>query len=787
MALSLRALAFLMLVPSVAASATDLARAELKITRFLADSRVDVADGNSQATLARGETFSDWTLVEVIAGGEPYAIFENFRQRDGRIVFVDTNGVRLVLAKTSEASTVDRRTLYLGRTREQVLAADVDLLANDILGRGEDPSYEEVAGVFPPIRNVREGTFNFVGTPQTSQKIGFNYGGRTSYFDPAVYDDSIRRARELGRVRHGLVGGYLPVLRFVYPDTSSAWTELIAFAPFRIENGNSRVQPVWYRVSRIEDGQLRWMHHIDTYPLFPPRKADDTRAFYAQLAELKGEWDRELSPAMQIEIPDVRLANMARHSLIRAMMTRVGDAPHYGAVDKNYGGSEHDGFPDTFNVDTSTLIDWGLLDRAGRYIDNYFTDSVRDDGSILYRGPETGQFGRMLAVLAQYANAGGSAERLLRHRKRIEAIANLLLGLRSEALTRSRSDPAYGMISGWSEADSAIDPDPRRYMQPYLSNSTEAARGLRDLGRVWESIGAGTGNAELSATGRRWIREAAAIGKDVATAIDRSMLDSNGQRVLPAIAGVEQPFHLVVQRDRLDPQHRSYRAYAEMMHSGSLSVQQVRSIVEYRANHRDVLLGIPTAYGYDTREMAGFLLYGHVFGLIQHDRVREALLAIYSNSAHQYTRGMWMAPETRRPLQEDAAPYCVPAQLTTPMFTRWMLVFEDPQSDILWLAKVTPRRWLERGKRISVTDATTKWGRIDFSIHSIDRNRTSAHIRFPVGGVDAQTRLRLRLPGSSRIRTVTLNGKRWTQFDAVGEYIAIPARTAGEIDIDVRH
>jgi hypothetical protein len=782
--------ALAMLVMSVVGVAAQTnADSRLKVIRFYDDARIEIASASLRATLARGDTLGALTLVEVIDGAEPFAVLEDFRERDGRIVFVDAKGVRLDLAKTSEASTVDPRTLYRGRTRDQVMASDIDLLANEILAQGGDPSYEEIAAVFPPIQKVRDGTFNFIGTPMTSEKVGFSYGGRTSYFDPAVYDDAIPRAREQGRVRHGLVGGYLPILRFVYPDTPDSWTELLAFAPFRLVNGNTRMQPVWYRVSRIENGRLQWMRHIDTYQLFPPREADDAHLFYAELAQAKREWDEQLAPAMQIDIPDARLTDMSRHSLIRAMMTRVGNAPHYGAVDKNYGGNEHDGFPDTFNVDTTTMIEWGLLERAGGYIDNYFSEYVRDDGAILYRGPETGQFGRMLTVLAHYANAGGSSERLLRHRKRVDAIANLLLGMRTKALSLPVGDPAYGMIAGWSEADSALDPDPPRYMQPYLSNSTEAARGWRDLGRVWESIGIRTGNAELTASGQQWLREAAALSRDIATAIERSLLDVKGRRVLPAIAGVQLPFHLAVQNDRLDPQHRSYRAYAEMMHSGSLSADVVRSIVDYRANHRDILLGIPTAYGYGSREVAGFLLYGHVYGLIQHDAIREALLAIYSNMAHQYTRGMWMAPETRRPLlNEDAAPYCVPAQLTTPLFARWLLVFENPEADVLWLAKAAPRDWFEHGKRIGVTGAATKWGRIDFSIESkLSDKAISARIVFPPGGLQAQTRLRLRAPSSKRIKSVTVNGERWKQFDAADEYIAIPARTIGVVNVTARY
>lgn len=782
------ALALVLLAMSIANVA--FAQAEPpRIKRFTSDSAVELSSGTSTTPVKRGERFGPWTLMEVVQGERPYAILEDFQRQDGRILFVDGTGVRLELAKSLEPSNVDSKSLYLGLSRAQIEASETDILAERILVASGDPDFNTVASVFPPLQNIASGTFTFIGTPDTSEKIGFAYGGRTSYFDPAVYEPSIRRIRDARTVSHGLVGGYLPVLRFVYPDADGSWTELLAFAPFRIINDNTRVQAVWYRVTRVERGGVAWSRYIDSYQLFPPRAADDARTFYSDLAMLKARWDDLLQPGMQIDIPDARLSNLTRHSLIRAMMTRVGDAPKYGAVDKNYGGNEHDGFPDTFTVDTAAMIEWGLLERAGRYIDNYFGAYVRDDGSILYRGPETGQFGRMLTVLAQYANAGGSRDLLLRHRKRIDAITQVLLAMRARALTLPAADPAYGMLAGWSEADSALDPEPARYMQPYFSNSTEAARGFRDLGKVWETIGVQNGDESLVAWGRKLIDEARALRHDIDTSIGKSTLGIDGRSVLPAIAGVAEPFHVVVQRDRLDPQHRSYRAYMEMMHSGSLPAGKVRNIVDYRANHRDVLLGIPTAYGFGTREVAGFLLYGHVYGLIQHDMIREALLATYSDVAHQYTRGMWTAPETRRPLlEEDAAPYCSPAQLVAPLLIRWLLIFEDPESDILWLGKGMPREWLEHGKRASVTGATTKWGRIGFSITStLQRRSISAHIDLPANGLNAETRLRLRVPDATPIKSVTLNGRRWTQFEAAGEYVVIPARTGGPIDINVRY
>jgi len=213
----------------------------------------------------------------------------------------------------------------------------------------------------------------------------------------------------------------------------------------------------------------------------------------------------------------------------------------------------------------------------------------------------------MLTVVAQVVNYGGDPETVLKHRKRIEAVANLLLMLRKRAKELPHDAAAYGMIAGWSEADASLDANPARYMQPYFSNSTEADRGFRDLGKVWERLGKTKNNAGLSGWGKKLQLEASDLEHDVQVSISRSMLSVDGQSILPSIAGVKQPFHVAVPADPSDPQFRSYRAYVEMMDSGILNGAQVKSIVDYRSRHHDVILGIPGAYGFNTGIMAGFL------------------------------------------------------------------------------------------------------------------------------------------------------------------------------------
>jgi hypothetical protein len=776
-----------LLVSSAPGNAKDAQR-PMKLLAVSPSGVAEFSVAGQRYTIRGGESAGAWTFMGLVRSRLDkkirYAVLEDFTQQQGHILFVDFGGVQIDLSKSLEPTFADSSTLYRGHTLQEVMNSDHDLLGEEILSKSGDPGYDEVAACFPPIAKMR--TYTFVGTHESIDKLGFEYGGRTPSFDPAPFDPLISQVRKAGRVWDGLVGGWLPVLRFVYPEDEGHWAEMVAFAPLHQDNGNDRIQQVWYRVARIDGGKLKWARYFNSYQPFPPREHCGPEPFYEDLIAMRQGWEQALAPGMKVDIPDQRLADMARHCLVRDMITRVGDYPKYGVFDKNYAGSEHDGFPDTFNADTTAMTEWGLFGLARGYIANYLGKFVRDDGSILYRGPETGQYGRMLTVMAEYANDSGDWKLLLEYRQRIDGITKLLLSMREKALKLPSSDPAFGMIAGWSEADSCLDPDPPRYMQPYFSNSTEAARGFGELGPVWERIGTMTKRPELESWGQRLVSESKALQKDIRMAIGRSMLKSDASACLPAIAGVKEPFDVALARDPLDPQYRAYRAYMEMLFSGNLAPEEVETIVNYRAAHRDTILGIPTAYGYVTHELAGFLTYGHAYGLIQTDLVRRYLLTLYSIMAHQYTRGTWTAPETRN-IDPDrfAAPYCTPAEMVVPMMTRWMLVFEDPKTGTLWLAKGTPRSWLDDGKSFSVSNAPTQWGRVGFSVAShLKKGTITAMIQFS-SSRGPLTELRLRVPEGNKISSVMLDGKPWTQYDTREEAIILPSNAARTVSLTI--
>jgi hypothetical protein len=103
---------------------------------------------------------------------------------------------------------------------------------------------------------------------------------------------------------------------------------------------------------------------------------------------------------------------------------------------------------------------------------------------------------------------------------------------------------------------------------------------------------------------------------------------------------------------------------------------------------------------------------------------------------------------------------------------RNLLVME--QGDSLWIARATPRAWLDQGKRIAVSNAPTHFGTLSYEIVSdVDHGRITATLELPARNPPHAVTLRLRHPKAAPIRGVTINGRNWTGFDNSRETIRI--------------
>lgn len=119
-----------------------------------------------------------------------------------------------------------------------------------------------------------------------------------------------------------------------------------------------------------------------------------------------------------------------------------------------------------------------------------------------------------------------------------------------------------------------------------------------------------------------------------------------------------------------------------------------------------------------------FTEQGHGYGLVQHGMVEHFLLQLFSEMAHDCTRGSWTCFESRGISDwTPAGGYTEASQSVVPLHVKWMLVFEPPPtttgSRSLDLCKATPRAWLTHGKKIGVKGApTVGHGLVSFSVVS---------------------------------------------------------------------
>lgn len=725
---------------------------------------------HQSTTVGKGENYGVWTLMAVFKEPEGnLAVFENLVDRRGNIILASKRGVVLTLAKSLEPTSAAPGSVYGGKSLEEIAQSKDDLLGQELLAGTDDPDYNAVAAALPPLRVP-----SFVGTRQSDEKPTFDYGGFSDeiYVDIGKLFAEIREARKRHDVWEGLVGGWLPVNRFVFPAGEHRYWEETLFA--EEGTGHFWTQPVWYRVLLVDGAGLKEAHYYYHHLPFPPRSEPPAADFYRALYNVHRVWARDLNPPMKIMVPDPRLRDFCLHALLMEEITRVGNHPKYGYpplgginVFGGYGYNNVDTFQDTFNTSVESFLEWGFFDVAQRYVDDYFTNSVRDDGSIDTRGPEIGQYGKMLTEVAKYYAYTHDANLLRKHEKKLEAIVNLFYTLRRQSKEVPPSDITYGIIRGWSEHDSSLKIDPYRFMLPHFSNNAEAARGFHDLGEVWVQMGHKLGDSHLENVGRNMLQESAEMKKDMATAIDRSIDRSKHPPYIPAVAGDT-------------PTYGKQRAYMEMLESGELTKEQARMLIDYLAADRQSLLGLPKGGTYYN----GFLDYGPAYARLLNDWPREFLLLYYAHRAHIYSPGTWTAVEGAKIDGTLAGPYCTPSEVSIPTFTKWMLVFENPDDLVVWLAKATPRIWLEQGKTIAVNNAPTRFGNVGYELRSeILHGKVTATVLLPEA-YRATTELRLRVPGGRKLRAVMLNGGPWADFSPEQEVVTIPARYRGTIRIE---
>ncbi len=711
-------------------------------------------------------------IAECKLSGISWKVYEDLRSRDGDITFVSVNGGRRVLRKSAEAAFAEADPAHLGLSMDEIGLSGPDLLADKLLAGGDDPDPAMVKSAAPPqgappprppAQPGQQPQFQprarwdtFVGTKEAYDTMPVYPSGNTRTYHPVQFFGEIRGDAVSHRF-DGLIGGYMPCVRKVFPISDSAYYEVIVFGD--VEAHDRFIVQTWHRTAHVEDGKIKKVVYGYSYPEFPPARLDPKpEDFYRALLVFAEYWDKLLASFAKTSLPDDSWVDMSKHAFAKELMVRPGGVyPKYGAVDRDYYGSEYDGFQDIFTMSAYANLECGRFDEARAIIDNYFTDFVDAKGVNNMRGPETAQFGLTLSLIARYFNYTRDAALLEKHRSKILATATLLEQMHEESLKLSKDDVGYGLIHGWSESDACLAANPSMWWLPYFANNAFAARGLQDLGRAWTAVDHGA-----VSQAQHWLNRAKVLRDATVASMEKDMWRDRKPPYIGTYPGTKLMFRESLGQERPSPQQWAHRPYAELLQADALPEQLANAVIDCMRAYGATTIGVVANVGAarpGARAILGFISYGYAQMLLRLDRVEEYLLFLYSHRYHDHTRGSWVAGEVSG-INGGTALFCIPAQQTIPLLMRWMLVLEDSDDERLYFAKGVPRDWVASGKAIRIEQAPTRWGRVSLNLAARPATKSVvARVELARAGAPREVQVKLCVPKQTPLRSVTVNGR----------------------------
>ena len=509
------------------------------------------------------------------------------------------------------------------------------------------------------------------------------------------------------------------------------------------------------------------------------------------LAECEAGWERFLQTGNPFRLPEKVIADAVKTHLINnQIITNEIDGhriPSYGAY--TYEGVIYDPETEEFleamdlygnHEETRRMIEY-LLDRGEKA-------KLRPSGE--YDQPE-GWLGFGMVNFYGFGAAGSRAicehYRLTGDTEWLRAMEPRLLRaaewIRKARATTMHPDPAgrkmsyYGLIPRGEWCDIGE-------WEHWYFNSAAFYLSLRDIADVLHVIDKKKADA-IDAEDR-------AFREDILRSVDSSTDHKSDPPLIPMAPCVRTP-HAAQQ----NLQANTYGMYwsivgpSILMHYGVIDPTDQRAtwILDCLERRNGFLLGnarfgvgIDAKYGYPS-----------VMTYLRRGEITKVLLHLYGFRAYGMSRDTCSTPEGYMEVKTGGVQPqwwipCLPDRFANSrylMLVRNLMVRED--AGTLYLLDATPRQWLEDGKSVEITSAPSYFGPVTLKVTSrAGQGEIHCELRLPENAPCDQVFLRLRHPTSATLKSVTIDGKPWSDFDAKRERIRLP-KSASKVVLVARY
>jgi len=389
------------------------------------------------------------------------------------------------------------------------------------------------------------------------------------------------------------------------------------------------------------------------------------------------------------------------------------------------------------------------------------------------------QTGRILFTMAEHYLLTGDKEWFQKNRARMQAAADWILRQRAKYLqeTPNRQElEVAGLQPPQVLGDAALGQSWWRWYFAHDAFSLQGLRRFADALADFDPEAAGRYRVEADAYAKDLLR---AVEREIAIAPVRQVLDGTYRRVIPA-----SPYA----RGSMVRDIRGTYSLVDI-EMGALPLADTLGVLDAAdprvGEYLDVIeerLGQGKSKERFWTGFAGLVKYMFVDKIhLRRDDVPCFLRLWMNNYAAWVTveggfnEGNSLSRYTGNPADRPGAGDLGSTGWFVESF-RNLLVMENRQS--LWLARATPRVWLEQGKKISVMNAPTYFGTVTYEIVSdVDSGKITATVEMPARKAPKEVVLRFRHPKSAPVKSVTVNGKPWTEFNKDKETITLKGLT----------
>lgn len=746
--------------------------------------------------LTRTDAAEEWTLQRAIRRPEAWQgapqflmLGKGYGQAEGRYNQPDLDNDYApdpgpIVEATFDSVTVEATP----RNRLRALPGDLqprgDADGDLLLAPPGDPTYEQVAAVYPAMRHVREA----VGVRWSREEIGVSETGALQLRSPSDqhYTMSLAGTLHVGadaiafgsgdrRPAKRLLDGHLPIVVATWEHDGVTYQQTV----FGYSEGFSDQAPMWAYVGLTASGPAQrvplsfqvapetagcaplsgtltipaggqgfWACRVPATVRPGDRvEALSAVAYAAALEAARRDWASYVARGTRLSVPDQRLRDGYRAWLAYNAIDvdRVGDV--YEAHDGS--GFYEEGYGYSAARYAWALDLYGRHDEAAMVLAG-LRSQQRPDGSLDWNFGLTDTGTYLLAVVAHY-RLTGDVTWLRDMAPSLVAACDYLLKRRRES--KDEGPLVRGLIKHRSYCDY---PTP---VYGYLHNCY-CCVGMEETAAALRELAMGRDADRLAA-------EAAAYRAAIVRSMRAAMITHDGRRILPLEPDTQRllkdsdyqstDYYTLVastflECNFLDARGPEARLVADFLHDcGGIQM----GVCEFRG-------GIDHAY-----------TYGYLEDCLQRGEVEKYLLGLYASLAYGMTRETFSSVEvTRHKSGENDMTLPHLYSGTQQLFMLRTLLLRE-EGDRLILCRAVPRAWLEEGKRIEVEAAATGYG--DFSFRTVAETgarRIRATIGRPSRGLPAGVDLWLRHPAGRAIRRVTINGRPWTDFGA--ETVRLP-------------